>query len=184
MKNTFDILRQKLDALQEEFSKEYARLAQKYGFILAGRRVIFLEEWRKRNESFAIPAWKYAISTSFAHFLSIPFIYGMVIPAILLDIFLYIYQQTAFRLYKIPLVKRSEYIIFDRRFLGYLNFIQKINCLYCSYMNGLFAYSVEVGARTERYWCPLKAASRPKSTHSWYYDFADYGNPEEWKEKF
>ena len=44
-----------------------------------------------------------------------PFIYFMIIPTIVLDIFLFIYQQTAIRLYKIPLVKRSDYLIFDRK---------------------------------------------------------------------
>lgn len=51
-------------------------------------------------------------------------------------------------------------------------------------MNGLFAYSVEIAARTERYWCPLKAAHKPRFSHGWYHDFADYGNPEEWNKKF
>lgn len=51
-------------------------------------------------------------------------------------------------------------------------------------MNGLFAYAVEIAARTERYWCPLKAAHKPRFSHAWYHDFADYGNPEEWNEKF
>jgi transcriptional regulator with AAA-type ATPase domain len=34
-----------------------------------------------------------------------------------------------------------------------------------------------------RYWCPIKSATKPKFYHSWYKDFADYGNPHEWKEK-
>jgi hypothetical protein len=86
----------------------------------------------------------------------------MIIPALILDIFLFVYQQTAMRLYKIPLAKRSEYIVFDRKHLKYLNLMQKINCLYCSYVNGLFSYAVEVAGRTERYWCPIKAARRKK----------------------
>lgn len=112
-----------------------------------------------------------------------PFIYGMIIPAFFLDITTTLYQYIAFRLYKIPLVKRSDYIIFERKYLDYLNWIEKINCLYCSYVNGLFAYCVEVAARTERFWCPIKAASKPRFTHAWYTQFADYGNPDEWKGK-
>lgn len=144
----------------------------------------FLDEFRKRNKSFRFPAWKYVIPTNIRHFLSIPFIYGMIFPTLFLDIFLTIFQWTAFSLYRIPKVKRSDYIIYDRRFLDYLNWIQKINCLYCSYVNGVFAYAVEVGARTERYWCPIKAANKPRFSHGWYKDFADYGNPEEWNQKF
>lgn len=108
----------------------------------------------------------------------------MFIPAVLLDLTITIYQYAAFTLYRIPYVRRDEYFIYERRFLDYLNFIQKLNCLYCSYMNGLFGYAVEIGARTERYWCPIKAAHKPEFSHDWYRDFADYGNPEEWDEKF
>ncbi len=74
--------------------------------------------------------------------------------------------------------------MYDRQHLDYLNWIQKINCLYCTYANGLIAYAQEIAARTERYWCPIKAAKKPIFHHKWYNDFADYGNPKEWKEKF
>lgn len=174
----------KIESLNNDLRNEYDRLATKYGFSFEKRKVIFLAEIRKRNKQFRFPAWKYAIPTNIRHVLSIPFIYGMIIPVVILDIFLTVYQFFAFPLYHIPKVKRSDYIIYDRRFLDYLNWIQKINCLYCSYVNGLFAYAVEIGARTERYWCPIKAAHKPHFLHGWYRDFADYGSPEEWKEKF
>jgi hypothetical protein len=174
----------KIEALNNDLREEYERLSHKYGFSLQQKKIIFLEEVRRRNKAFKFPTWKYVIPTNFRHFLSIPFIYGMIIPALILDVFLTVFQWTAFSLYKIPKVKRSEYIIYDRRFLDYLNFIQKINCLYCSYVNGVFAYAVEIGARTERYWCPIKSANKPKFSHGWYRDFADYGNPEEWNTKF
>jgi hypothetical protein len=73
-----------------------------------------------------------------------PFIYAMIIPAVILDIFLFIYQNICFRLYGIPLVKRSGYITSERKHLDYLNWIQKINCLYCSYVNGIFSFAVEI----------------------------------------
>ena len=174
----------KIEALNSDLREEYERLSHKYGFSLQQKKIIFLEEVRRRNKAFKFPTWKYVIPTNFRHFLSIPFIYGMIIPTLILDLFLTVFQWTAFSLYKIPKVKRSEYIVYDRRFLDYLNFIQKINCLYCSYVNGVFAYAVEIGARTERYWCPIKSANKPKFSHGWYRDFADYGNPEEWNTKF
>jgi hypothetical protein len=184
MKETIREILLKIEKLNGDLREEYDRLAKEYGFSWSQKKVIFLDEFRKRNQKFRFPAWKYVIPTNIRHFLSIPFIYGMIFPTIFLDIFLTIFQWTAFSLYRIPKVKRSEYIIYDRRFLDYLNIIQKINCLYCSYVNGVFAYAVEVGARTERYWCPIKAAHKPRFTHGWYKDFADYGNPEDWSLKF
>ena len=178
-----DIL-QKIEALNNDLREEYDRLFEKYGFSLEEKRVIFLEEFRKRNKTLKFPLWRPLTATNIRQIIAIPFIFGMIIPAIILDICITIYQTCAFSLYRIPKVKRSEYIVFERQFLDYLNLQQKLQCLYCSYVNGLFAYSVEIAARTERYWCPLKAAHKPKFSHGWYKDFADYGNPEEWKEKF
>jgi hypothetical protein len=159
-------------------------MAEKYGFSIQKRTVTFLKEIREYNKKFRIPAWKYVVPTNVRHFLSLPFIYMMIFPALILDLFLTIYNLTALPLYHIPRVKRREYIVYDRQFLSYLNVIQKVNCLYCTYVNGLFAYASELGARTERYWCPIKAAHKPLVHHGWYGDFADYGNPEEWAKKF
>ena len=175
---------EKIEELNIALKKEHARLAKKYGFYIERKKVVFLNKIKIKNKRFRIPAWRYAIPKNIRHFMSLPFIYMMIFPAVILDIFLTVYHAIAFPLYKIPKVKRSEHIIYDRKFLDYLNVIQKVHCLYCSYVNGLFAYAVEIGARTERYWCPIKAASKLKSPHSWYKDFADYGNPQDWSQKF
>jgi hypothetical protein len=178
------MLHQKMDELELALQKEYAELADKYGFSIEQKRVEFLEKIRDRNKTFRIPAWKYAIPVNIRHILALPFIYMMIVPAITLDFFLTIYNWTALPLCHIPVVKRKELIVYDRQFLDYLNWIQKIHCIYCTYVNGVFAYAVEIGGRTERYWCPIKAAHKPKVHNNWYNDYADYGNPEEWNEKF
>lgn len=175
---------EKIDSLNESLKLEYSKLSAKYGFSLREKAIIFFEKNKERNKKFKIPTWKYVIPKDIRHLLSIPFIYMMIIPTVILDLFATLYIWTAFPLYKIPKVKRSDHFIYDRKFLDYLNIIQKVNCLYCSYVNGLFSYVTEIGARTERYWCPVKAANKPKSYHNWYKDFADYGNPEEWNQKF
>lgn len=184
MQETIKEILKKIESLNNDLKEEYERLSQKYGFSFEAKRVIFLEEFRKRNKNLRFPAWKYVIPTNLRHVVSIPFIYGMIIPAVFLDICLTVYQFFAFPLYRIPKARRSDFFIYERRYLDYLNWFEKINCLYCSYVNGLFAYAVEIGARTERYWCPIKSAHKPRFSHGWYQDFADYGNPEEWKEKF
>ncbi|NTU98591.1 hypothetical protein HGA64_01105 [Candidatus Falkowbacteria bacterium] len=184
MKSKIKELMAKIDQLNNALQKEHARLAEKYGFSINKQRIIFIEKFRARNKNWRIPTWQYVVPHSLRHLLSMPFIYMMIIPTVILDLFISIYNWTALPLYRIPPVKRSEYIIYDRQFLDYLNVIQKINCIYCSYVNGLFAFAGEIGARTERYWCPVKAAKRVKARHGWYSDFADYGNPEEWNEKF
>ncbi len=184
MENKIKKILIRIAELDEALRKEYSKISQKYGFSIKRKRIIFLEKIKRRNRKFRIPAWKYALPKNIRHLLSIPFIYAMIIPVILLDFFVTIYHWVAFPLYKIPKVQRSDYIIYDRRFLDYLNIIQKINCLYCSYVNGIFTYSVEIAKRTERYWCPIKSARKPKLPYNWDQDFADYGNPQEWNQKF
>ncbi len=88
--------------------------------------------------------------------LTAPFIYGMIIPIALLHLCTKIYQSICFPIYGIELVDSSKYVK-DKRFgLPYLNWFQKINCLYCSYGNGVLAFAIEVSKQTEQVWCPIK----------------------------
>lgn len=186
MRDTIREILAKIEALNNDLREEYDRLSEKYGFYFQQKKIIFLDLFREKNKIKKIPLYQYIIPKNWRHvryILSMPFIYGMFFPVLFLDICVTVYQYIAFPLYSIPLVKRSDCIIFDRRFLDYLNLLEKINCLYCSYMNGVFAYAVEIGARTERFWCPLKSAHKPRFTHGWYKDFADYGDGDEWHEK-
>ncbi len=92
----------------------------------------------------------------FRHLLSIPFIWIILIPLIILDVSIELYKQTCFRLYSIKLIKRRNYIRIDRHKLKYLNWYEKINCAYCSYANGLLNYAVAIAGATENYWCGIK----------------------------
>ena len=101
----------------------------------------------------------------------------------LVDLFLVIYQAICFPVYGIPKVNRKDHFVFDRGQLKYLNFVERVNCVYCSYGNGLFAYAREVSARTEQHWCPIKHARRLRELHSRYGHFLDYGNADQYREQ-
>ena len=92
----------------------------------------------------------------FTHLAAMPFIYIMIVPLFILDLFLEAYHQTCFRLYGIPMIERSNYIKIDRHKLSYLDIADKINCAYCGYANGLARYAVQIAAKTEEYWCGIK----------------------------
>jgi len=117
------------------------------------------------------------------HLLTSPLIYGMIIPAILFDVILFLYQQIIFRIYKFEFIKRSDYIIFDRQYLGYLNSIEKLNCMYCSYFNGLMYYASAIASRTELYFCPIKHAKKVAYKHEYYDEFFEYGVGNDYQEK-
>ena len=90
------------------------------------------------------------------HSMSAPFIFGMILPLVILDISMEIYHQVCFRLYKFPLIKRADYIRIDRHKLKYLTLFEKIGCAYCGYGNGLLHYVSAIVGDTEKYWCGIK----------------------------
>ncbi|MFM7273044.1 MAG: hypothetical protein ACKO4A_04200, partial [Gammaproteobacteria bacterium] len=105
-------------------------------------------------------------------------IYALIIPFALLDLFLTVYQAICFRLYRLPRVPRADYIVIDRHQLKYLNALQKLNCVYCGYVNGLIGWTREIASVTEQYWCPIKHARKVLGTHTRYAKFLDYGDAE------
>jgi hypothetical protein len=109
----------------------------------------------------------------------------MIIPLVILDVFIEIYQHICFPLYGIPLVKRSSYIKIDRHKLEYLTPMDKIDCAYCGYANGLLHYSMEIAGRTEKYWCAIKHREGegfiPPKHHN---DFVEYGNKAAFEKRY
>ena len=110
-----------------------------------------------------------------------PIIYAMFIPLLFLDICVFLYQHIYFRLIGISIVPRKTYFVIDRHRLSYLNGVQKINCVYCGYANGLASYTKEIIARTEEYWCPIKHAAPIQDPHSKYDSFLEYGASEDFQ---
>ncbi len=182
MKSQINAILSEIDKKRSELKTEYWKLKVKYGFTFKNGRVVFNSNVIKANKRQRKSVLKTIFTAEVREILSFPFIWMMLIPAIILDVCLFIYQNTAIRLYWIPLAKRSDYIIFDRQELDYLNFIQKINCIFCSYVNWLFSYAIEIAWRTEKYWCPIKNAKKSLWWHDWEKYFADYWDAEWFKE--
>ena len=101
---------------------------------------------------------------------SAPFIYSMIVPFVLLDLWLTIYHAICFPLYNIPKVKRSAYFAIDRHHLAYLNGLEKLNCMYYGYEwpDRLYANLVADGtvlvshqARSKTAGCPSAVPTIP-----------------------
>ena len=84
-------------------------------------------------------------------------------------------------MFGIAKVRRTDYLIFDREGLPYLNSIEKFNCFYCSYANGVAGYACEAAARTAQYWCPIKRARRMRAAHDHYPKFFEHGDGEAYR---
>ena len=120
------------------------------------------------------------------HIVAGPLVLSVFIPLVIMDIWVEIYHRLSFPLYKMPCIKRSHYIkIIDRAKLKYLNWPQKIFCMYCSYANGVVRYWVKIAGETERYWCGIQHEKKPDFIAPAHHkDFAKYGDKEDFRKKY
>lgn len=165
-----------ISMLEDELKKEIEQEERQIPLKVKEGRVWFDTETLKRQRKELISVYRYLLEAPLLYILTAPIIYAVLVPGIILDLFVTLYMHINFRVYKIPLVRRSDYIVFDRQYLGYLNWIEKLNCLYCSYFNGLMAYAGEVAARTEQFWCPIKHAKKIAYRHRYYDNFVPYAD--------
>jgi len=169
--------------LEDALELEFARRRLEFAFSVRKRVVQFEERVLKRHQDLRVGVWRYAWSARPLVALTAPLIYSLILPMALLDLATSIYQALCFPAYRMPKVRRGDYFVFDRNQLAYLNALEKLNCAYCSYANGLFSYIREIGARTEQYWCPIKHARRIVSMHERYATFADFGDAETYRKE-
>lgn len=181
--NRIQELLQQIRELDDELRERLKEQQEKTYYQLQGKRIEFEAAIKANHKRIKQNLFKYLAKSQWRNLLSAPFIYGMIIPMIILDLTLFMFQMTCFRLYRIKAVKRSDYIVFDHQHLRYLNLVEKINCVYCSYGNGLFAYAREIGSLTEQYWCPIKHAKKVTGTHGRYAGFLEYGDAEDYRNK-
>lgn len=173
----------KIRALEHELEGEFAKQRAGLRYGLEHGKVLFEEEVVRRHRELRTGLARYLLNARPLVALSAPIIYSLIIPFAVVDAWVSIYQAICFRVYGIPQVRRGRYMVFDRAGLRYLNALEKLNCAYCSYVNGVIAYVREVGSRTEQYWCPIKHARRVLGAHPRYPDFEEYGEGEQYKEK-
>jgi hypothetical protein len=165
-------------ALEEELRDKLHAHEARLEFRIRGRRVEFAEEIRAAHRKARVGIIRWVASGDIRNILSAPFIFALIIPFALLDLFLCIYHAVCFRLYRLPPVPRADYVVIDRHHLHYLNILQKLNCVYCGYVNGVIAWARELASVTEQYWCPIKHARKVRGSHTRYAQFIDYGDTE------
>ena len=171
----------RMKVLEHELEVELDNARANIRYRLVDRKVQFEREALLMQRRFKVNLFRYALFPRPRHVLTAPFVYALLPALMLLDLLASLYHAICFPLLEIPKVKRSEYLIFDRHHLAYLNLLEMVNCAYCSYGNGLLAYLTEIVARTEQYWCPIKHAHRMLGTHNRYQQFLEYGDAESFR---
>jgi hypothetical protein len=178
MNKNIDELLAKIRELQDELEEQYRQTRNEW----AQKKIELAEEFLRQQRRYKTGLLRFLLRSRLLVLLSAPIIYLGWIPFVLMDVFVTLYQAICFPVYKIPKVRRADYLVFDRQDLPYLNIVEKFNCFYCSYGNGIAAYTREVAARTEQYWCPIKHARRVKAAHDRYPEFFDFGDAEAYQQ--
>jgi hypothetical protein len=181
MPSRIDDLRAHIEQLERALETEVAHARDRWRYRIEAGRVRFERDVHLAHQRLKQSIPSFIRESDPLSLLSAPVIYSLIVPIALIDLWITLYQAVCFRMYGIARVRRSAYIVVDRQHLAYLNAIEKLNCMYCGYANGVLAYVREVAARTEQYWCPIRHAHRVRGSHGHYREFVEYGDAEGYK---
>jgi hypothetical protein len=170
-------------AIEDELRTLLHQQESRIFFQIKGKRVEFEQSVKTAHRKLKKNVFRWLVTNRPQNLITGPIIYGMALPLLLMDLLVTLYQWTCFPIYGITKVRRSDYIVFDRHHLGFLNMIEKFHCTYCEYGNGLMGYMVEILARTEEYFCPIKHAHKVLGTHARYQRFLNYGDASDYENK-
>ena len=173
-----DDLAARISELERELEDELDRARETWRFRLDRGRVRFERNARLAHKRLRQSIPRFIREANLLSVATAPIIYSLIVPFALLDLWVSLYQRICFPIYGIARVRRGQYIAIDRHHLAYLNGIEKMNCVFCGYANGVIAFVREVSGRTEQYWCPIRHARRVRSPHVHYREFLDYGDAE------
>jgi len=162
--------------LEQEFAREVEEKRLEFQYLIEKGKIVFRGEACALHKQLRQGVLAFLWQAPVVSLLVSPVIYSLIVPIVLLDFWLWLYQAVCFPVYGIAKVDRSRYVLLDRRHLQYLNWIERLNCDYCGYANGLIAYVREIASRTEQYFCPIKHAHRWSGPHSRYHEFLDFGD--------
>jgi hypothetical protein len=178
--NTRHLL-EEIQRLESKVAASLKRAERKFLYSLLNGKVAFDAAAKKAHRARRTGNWRYLLDTPLMHLLAAPVVYAFVAPALILDVAAFFYQALVFPAFSIEKVRRSDYITFDRGKLLYLNHIERFNCNYCAYVNGLLGYVSEVAARSEQYFCPIRHAIKTLGLNPRHNFFLPFGDAENYR---
>ena len=176
MPSPLDDLLERAARLEREIEHELNQAREHWRYRIEAGKVRFEQDVRAAHRRLKQSIPLYLRESNPLHLLVAPVIYSLIVPIAILDLWISLYQLICFPMFGITRVRRNAYIVFDRQHLAYLNLIEKVNCEYCGYANGVLAYVREIAGRTEQYWCPIRHAKRVRAPHPHYREFVDFAD--------
>jgi hypothetical protein len=121
MNKNIDELLARIHALQDELEDEYRRAREEW----AERKLELAEELQRQQRRYKTGLFRFLRHSRLPVALTAPVIYAGWIPFLLLNLFVTVYQSVCFPIYRIPRVRRADYLVFDREALPCLNIIER-----------------------------------------------------------
>lgn len=176
MNNRIQQILDQIAALENELHTVIEQQEGRLRYQIEGKYVTFEHAIKEAHFKVKMGVFRWLTTVRPQNFLTMPIIYGMIVPLVLFDLVVTLYQAICFPIYRVAKVSRANYIVMDHQHLAYLNIIEKAHCMYCSYAVGLLGYAQEITARTEQYFCPIKHARKILNENSRYKHFLEYGD--------
>jgi hypothetical protein len=123
MNEQINHLLEKMAALEDELRTAVHKQESHVFFEIKGKRVEFERSVKEAHRKLKTNVLRWLVTDRPQNLITGPLIYGMVVPLLMLDICVSFYQWACFPIYGITKVRRSDYLVFDRRHLAYLNII-------------------------------------------------------------
>lgn len=125
MNPRIDALIRNIQALEEELEAELAKRRDEFRIRLRNGKIDYAHELLQEHRRLKASLPQYIVKAKPLKVLTAPIIYSLIVPFVLLDLAVTLYQAICFPIYGIPKVKRKDYLVFDRGRLAYLNLIEK-----------------------------------------------------------
>ena len=109
----------KIQALESELEVEVAKRRAELRIGLERGRIAFEEEVRRRHKELKTHLLRYVLNARPLVALTAPLIYALIVPIMLLDLSVIVYQAVCFRAYGIARARRRDYLVFDRHHLAF-----------------------------------------------------------------
>ena len=181
MQDKIKALVDKIKNLEAELETDFEAYRHEFHYTVREKRVEFEAAVRQHHRDLRVGILRYIRTSNLISFLIAPVFYALIVPLLVLDVAVTLFQAIVFPIYSLKKVPRDDFIVVDRHHLSYLNGIEKFNCAFCGYANGLLAYAREIAGRTEAYWCPIKHARKARGQHRHYLEFSEYGDAEAYR---
>jgi hypothetical protein len=120
MNPTITELLHKISVLEDELAVQMALVHANLRMSIEEGKIRLDEAVAHRHREMKANLARYVLGACPLIALTAPVIYSLIVPLVLLDLFISIYQAVCFPVYGIAKVRRKDYLIFDRRYLAYL----------------------------------------------------------------